>query len=45
LRDGRDPLHRIVENCVVPLAADGRTVDIIVGVAVLFDETGREIRA
>jgi hypothetical protein len=45
LRDGRDPLHRIVENCVVPLAADGRTVDILVGVAVLFDASGREIRA
>jgi len=43
LRDGRDPLHRLIENCVVPLAADGRTVDIIIGVAVLFDATGREI--
>ena len=45
LRDGRDPLHRIIENCVVPLAADGKTVDILFGVAVLFDATGTEFRA
>jgi len=40
---GRDPLHRIIENCVAPLAADGETVDIIIGVAVIFDATGKEI--
>jgi hypothetical protein len=42
-RGGRDPLHRIIENCVAPLAADGETVDIIVGVAVISDATGKEI--
>ena len=39
----RDPLHRTIENCVAPLAADGKTVDIIIGLAVLFDPAGREI--
>jgi hypothetical protein len=39
----RDPLHRTVENCLAPLAADGKTVDIIIGLAVLFDAAGREI--
>jgi hypothetical protein len=28
---------------VPPLAADGETVDIIVGVAIIFDATGKEI--
>jgi hypothetical protein len=39
----RDPLHRMVENCMVPLAADGTTVDIIMGLVLLFDSAGREI--
>ena len=43
LRDGRDPLHRIIENCVAPLAADGKTVDILAGIAVVFDATGKAI--
>jgi hypothetical protein len=39
----RDPLHPIIENCYVPLAADGKIVDKIMGLAVLFDGTGKEI--
>jgi hypothetical protein len=38
----RDPTHRIVENCVLPLATDGETVDKIVAVSVMFDAGGRE---
>lgn len=41
----RDPLHRTIEACAAPLAADGKTVDIIIGVAVLFDAAGRQIYA
>jgi hypothetical protein len=39
----RDPLHRMIENCFAPLAADGETVDKIMGLSVLFDSEGREI--
>jgi hypothetical protein len=39
----RDPLHPFIETCYVPLAADGKTVDKIMGLAVLFDSAGREI--
>ena len=39
----RDPLHRMIENCFAPLAADGKTVDKIMGLSVLFDSAGREI--
>ena len=39
----RDPLHTTVENCFVPLAADGRTVDKIFAINVIFDMNGREI--
>ena len=39
----RDPNHRIVENCVAPLATDGETVDKIIAVTVLFDANGREL--
>jgi hypothetical protein len=39
----RDPLHRTIENCVAPLAADGKTVDVIIGRVVLFDAAGGEI--
>lgn len=35
--------HRTVESCFVPLAADGFTVDKILGVTVAFDSAGREI--
>ena len=39
----RDPTHRLVDNCLAPLATDGRTVDKIVAVSVIFDAGGREI--
>lgn len=39
----RDPNHRVVENCVAPLAADGKTVDKIIAVSVLFAADGREL--
>lgn len=39
----RDPIHRRVENCFVPLAADGKTVDMIFAYGVIFDDLGREI--
>ncbi len=34
--------HRIAENCVVPLARDGRMVDMILGCTVLYGPDGRE---
>lgn len=39
----RDPKHRTVENCLMPLAKDGRIVDMILGVSIVFDSTGREM--
>jgi hypothetical protein len=39
----RDPKHRIIETCMVPLACDGRTVDKMLAVSVLFDDSGRPI--
>ena len=39
----RDPNHRIVENCLAPLASDGETVDKIIAVSVIFDAIGREL--
>jgi len=39
----RDPHHRSIENCLVPLATDGETVDKIFAVTVLFDVNGREL--
>lgn len=39
----RDPTHRRIENCLVPLAADGETVDKILAFSVMFDVTGREL--
>ena len=39
----RDPDHRMIENCAVPLAADGDTVDMIFAISILFDSKGREI--
>ncbi len=44
LRD-RDPVHRMIENCILPLAADGTTVDILTGLIVLFNSAGTEIPA
>ena len=39
----RDPEHRTIETCIVPLAADGETVDKILGISVMFDGRGRQI--
>jgi hypothetical protein len=39
----RDPTQRSIENCLVPLAADGVTVDKIFAVSVVFTADGREI--
>lgn len=39
----RDPHHRMVENCLAPLASDGETVDKIIAVSVIFDATGHEL--
>jgi hypothetical protein len=39
----RDPEHRIIETCIVPLAADGVTVDKILGFSVMFDTHGRPL--
>ena len=39
----RDPNHRLVENCLAPLASDGETVDKIIAVSVIFDAGGREL--
>ena len=39
----REPNHRMVENCVVPLATDGETVDKIIAFTVLFDANGHEL--
>jgi hypothetical protein len=39
----RDPNHRIVENCLAPLATDGKTIDKIIAMSVLFDANGREL--
>jgi len=37
----RDPEHRVIETCLVPLAADGVTVDKVLGVSVMFDSQGK----
>jgi hypothetical protein len=39
----RNADHRTIESCFVPLAADGLTVDKMLGVTVAFDSAGREI--
>jgi PAS domain len=39
----RDPEHRVIETCIVPLAADGKTVDKMLGFCVLFDSRGRPL--
>ena len=40
----RDVGHCFVENCLVPLARDGETVDMIFGISIPFDSQGRELR-
>jgi len=39
----RDPSHRMVENCLAPLAQDGKTIDKIIAVSVIFDANGGEL--
>jgi hypothetical protein len=39
----RDPEHRVIETCLVPLAADGVTVDKILGLSVMSDTHGKSI--
>ena len=38
-----DPDHRTLESCIVPLAADGRTVDKMLAIVVLFDDDGEAV--
>jgi len=40
----RDPEHRRIEKCHVPLARNGKNVDMIFSLAVIFDRKGNEIR-
>ncbi len=35
--------HQTVENCMVPLASDGRTVDIVAVISTLYWADGREV--
>jgi hypothetical protein len=37
-----DKKHQVVENCIVPLARDGKTVDILVACSVLYSLDGHE---
>jgi hypothetical protein len=39
----RHPDHRIIESCIVPLAADGQRVDKLLALSVLFDAKGKLI--
>ena len=39
----RDPKHRVIETCIVPLSADGAAVDKMLAVSVLYDGAGRPI--
>lgn len=39
----RHPDHRTIESCVVPLAADGETVDQLLTITLAFDSAGRLI--
>jgi hypothetical protein len=39
----RDQQHRTVENCLVPLATNGETVDKIFAMTAVFDADGREM--
>ncbi len=38
-----DPKHQMIETLIVPLAEDGRTVDKMLAVSVMFDSAGRPI--
>jgi hypothetical protein len=35
--------HRLVENCMLPFAADGQTVDLIAACSIVFYSDGREV--
>jgi len=37
------PEYRVVESCLVPLAGDGVTVDIVMAMSMLFDGSGRQL--
>jgi hypothetical protein len=39
----RDPGHRTIESCIVPLAGDGSIVDKLLAISVMFDIGGRQI--
>jgi len=39
----RDPKHQAIETLIVPLAGNGRTVDKLLAVSVVFDNSGRPI--
>jgi hypothetical protein len=39
----RDPEHVAIETCLVPLAADGRCVDKLLGISVAFGRSGRPV--
>ncbi|MFZ2006754.1 MAG: PAS domain-containing protein [Stellaceae bacterium] len=39
----RNPKHYLTENCLLPLAADGATVDKIFAVVLVFTKEGKEV--
>jgi hypothetical protein len=39
----RDPKHHLIETLIVPLASDGHTVDKLLAVSVVFDNSGKPI--
>jgi hypothetical protein len=41
---GPDRSHQIIENCLLPLAADGHTVDMILACSVLCNADGSAVR-
>jgi hypothetical protein len=45
VRWGHDSEHRLVENCMVPLAADGSHVDIIFAISILYYQDGTLVPA
>jgi PAS domain len=43
LRWARQPDFKTVESCIVPLARDGRTVDKLMAMSIVFDAHGRQV--
>lgn len=41
VRFRHDKLHQMVENCIVPFARDGETVDMLVACSIPYDLDGR----